>query len=377
MHPWIKPAARWSAAAAALGAAAFDAAATGSAAAAPAAVAVAALAAGPGRRGRAPAVALTAAVSLAVTAGFGAAASNRAAAWWLLETAAVLCLIAAGSRTARTRFDGAALALAVAAAGLSPLRLGLRMDPPSDAAELAVLALLWAAAGAAAAAAGRWLHRLRRDRERAVAEARRSQRLSLARDLHDYVAHDVTGIVVQAQAAQVVGERDPAQALAALERIESAGLQALASLDRTVLLLREHEALLRDPGGGFADIVVLARRFEEGGGARTSVDIDAAAAGLPVTEAVGALAHRIVTEALTNVRRHAPEAADVRVRLRGLAGALAVEVANDVPAERPGGRPGGGLGLRQLAGSVREAGGTFDAGPAGPEGWRLSAVLPL
>lgn len=374
MHQWIKPVARWAAAAAALGAAALDAFATGSAAAAPAAVAVAALVAG---RGRAPALVLTAAVSLAVTAGYGASASNRAAAWWFLETAMVLALVFAGSRAARTRFAGVALALAIVAVGLSPLRLGLRMDPPSDATELVVLALLWTAAGVAAAAAGRWLRRLRRERERAVTEARRSQRLSLARDLHDYVAHDVTGIVVQAQAAQVVGERDPAQALAALARIESAGLQALSSLDRTVLLLREHDALLRDPGSGFADIVVLAERFEETGGARTSVDIDAEAAGLPVTEEVGALAHRIVTEALTNVRRHAPEAADVRIRLRGRAAALAVEVANDVPAERPGGRPGGGRGLRQLAGSVREAGGTFDAGPAGPGGWRLSAVLPL
>lgn len=379
MQQWIKPAARWTAAATLLGLAVSDAFITGSVVSAPAALAAAALAARPSLRTRQRPWALLAvtAVSLIATADPGAATSNRAAAWWIAETTVLLALVALGSRTATTRIEATAVVSAGIAIGLSPLRIGLRMDPPSAPEELAVLVLLWTVAATAAAAAGRFVRRQRHERDRAVREARRAQRLSLARDLHDYVAHDVTGIVVQAQAAQIVGE--PAQALAALARIETAGLQALSSLDRTVLLLREHDALLRDHNG-FADIAVLARRFEETGGARTSIAIDHGLTSATIPETVSALAHRIVTEALTNVRRHAPDAADVRISLNRLPNALAVEVANDLPPASNGkhlARIAGGQGLHQLEGSVNGLGGTFDAGPDDHENWRLCAVLPL
>jgi signal transduction histidine kinase len=147
-----------------------------------------------------------------------------------------------------------------------------------------------------------------------------------------------------------------------------------------VLLLREHDALLRDPGDGFGDIAALARRFEETGGAKTNLDIDPSLVALPIAETTSALAHRIVTEALTNVRRHAPNATDVRIALRGLLSALAVEVVNDLPPEPIGERrlrTTGGQGLQQMAGTVKSLGGTFDAGPVDHENWRVSAVLPL
>ncbi|MEU6248197.1 histidine kinase [Glycomyces sp. NPDC047010] len=380
MQQWIRPAARWTAAAAVLGLAVSDAFVTGSAASAPAAAAGAVLAAGPSLRdrGRPWALLAVAVLSLMATADPAAATSNRAAAWWIAETTVLLALVALGSRTAATRIEATAVVAAGIATGLSPLRIGLRMEPPSAPEELVVLVLLWAVAAVAAAAAGRFMRRQRQERDQAVREARRAQRLSLARDLHDYVAHDVTGIVVQAQAAQIVGE--PAQALAALARIETAGLQALSSLDRTVLLLREHDALLRDHGNGFADIAVLARRFEETGGARTSIAIDHGLTSVTIPETVSALTHRIVTEALTNVRRHAPDAADVRISLNRLPNALAVEVANDLSPASNGEHPAritGGQGLHQLEGSVNGLGGTFDAGPDDHENWRLSAVLPL
>lgn len=375
----IKSAARWSGAAALVALAVGDGFILGWAATVPAAAAVLVLA-WP-RRPIAPlALALCAAVSLAATAGYAGAGSNRTAAWWVAETALLLTLVLAGSRSARTRSRGVAIALVVLAVTLSPLRLGMRMDPPSDPAELVVLGLLWGSLAVAAAAAGRYLRRQQRERERAVHEAQRAQRLALARDLHDYVAHDVTGMVVQAQAAQVVGEREPAQALAALTRIETAGLQALASLDRTVVLLREHDALLRDPGADFSDIAALARRFEESSGTSTSLDIDPALAGRRLSDATGALAHRIVTEALTNVRRHAPTAATVRISLQGLPSALCVEVVNDLPSDPPAGnraRSGGGQGIHQISGTVSGLGGTFEAGPGDDGTWRMRAVLPL
>ncbi|MCD0447272.1 histidine kinase [Glycomyces sp. A-F 0318] len=374
----VKSAARWSGAAVLVSLAAWEAFTASWAAAAPAAAAVLVLT-WPRRPAPPSALAFCAAVSIAATAGYAGAVSNRAAAWWVAETALLLALVLSGSRSAGTRSGAAAVALAVLAVALSPLRLGLRMDPPSDPAELVVLALVWGALAAAAAAAGRYLRRQRGERERAVHEAQRAQRLALARDLHDYVAHDVTGMVVQAQAAQAVGEREPAQALAALTRIETAGLQALASLDRTVALLREHDALLRDPGADFADIAALARRFEEASGTRTGLDIDPALSGRRLADTTGTLAHRIVTEALTNVHRHAPAAA-VRISLRGLPSSLSVEVVNDLAAEPPAdgrGRDSGGHGIRQLAVTVAGLGGTFEAGPTGHGTWRLRAVLPL
>ncbi|MEU6860769.1 histidine kinase [Glycomyces sp. NPDC046736] len=370
--------ARWAVAAAALGVAGAEVIATGSAACVPAALAAVVLAWG--RKGLRPwALMAVAAVSLMATADPAAATSNRAAAWWIAETAVLIALVASGSRRAATGFEAAALIAAIVAIGLSPLRVGLRMDPPAAPEELALLVVLWTAAAAAAASFGRLLRRQRAERDRAVGEARRSQRLSLARDLHDYVAHDVTGMVVQAQAAQMVGAREPAHALAALARIETAGLQALSSLDRTVLLLREHDDLLRDPGDGFTDIAVLARRFEETGGARTAFVIDRGLTGLTVPEPVRALAHRVAAEALTNVRRHAPDAAEVRISLSRLPDALAVEIANDLPTVVNGqtSRIAGGSGLRQLERSVADLGGSFAAGPVDDATWRVSAVLPL
>jgi signal transduction histidine kinase len=87
-------------------------------------------------------------------------------------------------------------------------------------------------------------------RIRAVADARRAQRLDLARDLHDFVAHDVSGIVAQAQAAQLIISHDSGVALTALKRIEQAGLKALASMDNTVHMLHDTttpDAAIRTP----------------------------------------------------------------------------------------------------------------------------------
>jgi signal transduction histidine kinase len=91
----------------------------------------------------------------------------------------------------------------------------------------------------AAVGAGVHLRSVDALRIRAVGDARRAQRLDLARDLHDFVAHDVSGIVAQAQAAQLVTSHDPGAALTALQRIEQAGLNALASMDNTVHMLHD------------------------------------------------------------------------------------------------------------------------------------------
>ncbi|MFF3557426.1 sensor histidine kinase [Streptomyces tsukubensis] len=245
-----------------------------------------------------------------------------------------------------------------------------------------------------AVGAGAYPRRAADRRRQAVDEARREQRLRLSRDLHDFVAHDISGIVVQAQAARFVAEADPGQALAALERIERAGLNALASMDRTVAMLHTTGA----PGGappGPDRLPALVADFGAAGGAVAVLDADDEALGALTREA-GAAAYRIVVEALTNVRRHAAGATHVVVRIRRTGAGIEVSVADDggrgaagtarfrLPRRAHG---AGGLGLPALTEHITALGGTLTAGPvagagargavaAAGGGWRVTAVFP-
>ncbi|MFC7648972.1 sensor histidine kinase [Streptosporangium lutulentum] len=142
-------------------------------------------------------------------------------------------------------------------------------------------------------------------RRRAVTEAKRAQRLILARDLHDFVAHDVSGILVQAQAAQLAPGPLPAQVTDALRRIEAAGLRALAAMDRTVQMLHEADETRSGAGEPLPGVDGLARLVD---GYSPSVRVDLSVEpGLErrLSQETSATVYRVVTEALTNVRRHA------------------------------------------------------------------------
>ncbi|MBD0691296.1 sensor histidine kinase [Streptomyces sp. CBMA123] len=222
---------------------------------------------------------------------------------------------------------------------------------------------------------GLYLRGLDEGRKRAVVEARRAQRLELAHDLHDFVAHDVSGMVAQAQAGAYLASVDPARAVAMFERIEQAGQRALASLDRTVQLLRTEEGTGRSPQPGLSELAEVAERFTASGGAEVRLELP----DQPVPREVGGTVHRIVVEALTNVRRHAQSAHRIDVRARRVGGWLELTVTNDGRAPGPAGRPrrGGGSGLPGLAARVEALGGTFEAGAYEQEAWRVTARLPL
>lgn len=321
-------------------------------------------------------LAAAAVVSTVVSVGYDGTASNRAALWWFVETVLLLAILHLTARRATTIAEYVVIAAGAGALFATPFRLGPLMDPPAPEDELILLGLLWLSMAGMAIVVGRFLYRMRRRSEVAVATARRSQRLALARDLHDFVAHDVNGMVVQAQAAQFVAASDPQQALAALARIEAAGLRALSSLDRTVVLLQEHHDRLRDAAADFADIETLVRRFTESSGARIGLDIDPDLRSLRPAEEVTAAAHRVVVESLSNIRRHAPDAADVTIRLRHRKPDLHVEVVNDLPDAEIHTRPAGGRGLLGLTEHLASLGGTIDAGPDA-RGWNVTAVIPL
>jgi signal transduction histidine kinase len=214
------------------------------------------------------------------------------------------------------------------------------------------------------------------DRERASAlkRVRSDERLSLARDLHDSVAHHVTGIVVRAQAAQVVAADRPDEAVAALAAIEREGAATLASMRRLVGVLRDDDAE-RHPPAGLEQIRDLVARFGARG-PHTTLSASPAAAGAEVPDEVGAALHRVVQEALTNVRRHARRVSEVTVDIDVVDGALHVRVRDD-GHDRPTGRRDGGYGLVGLTERARALGGWLTAGPVDAGGWQVTAALPL
>ncbi|GAB2517303.1 hypothetical protein GCM10026982_49650 [Nocardiopsis aegyptia] len=261
--------------------------------------------------------------------------------------------------------------LAGAGAATSVLRaIPTTVSAPLDPADAVFVVAVWTLGPLAAAAVGLFLRYLAERRDREVAWARQAQRMELAHDLHDYVAHDVSAMVAQAQAAGVVIE-DREAVLAALARIEASGLAAMASMDRTVGVLRDRSGQERG-FAGVAELPELVERF--GDTARLTMDPRLADA---VPRELAGTVHRVVAESLTNVRRHAPAMTEVEVAVRLVAEDVEVVVRNDsvgvVPAE-PGRR--GGVGLPALAERVGALSGTFEAGPQGG-GWLVRARLPL
>ncbi|MFD8597838.1 sensor histidine kinase [Kitasatospora sp. NPDC059646] len=306
-------------------------------------------------------------LSLALTCAAGWAGPYRGGApvagtAGVVELAALLGLVALAVRHGPHR----AALWPVLAAAAWPMRY-VGFEPP--------LLGFGALAVAAAGAVGRYLHALDRQRERAVAAARHAQRLELAHDLHDFVAHDVSGMVAQAQAGALLVQQSPERAAALFARIEQAGQQALASLDRTVDLLRAPDRAEdgggRSPHGGLAELPALAQRFTATGGPTVQLALGPG----PVGRECAATVHRIAVEALTNVRRHAPSARTVRIELVDTGGRLELRIHNDGAAAARRLRPRGGHGLAGLAARVEALGGTFRAGPVA-DGWQLTATFP-
>jgi signal transduction histidine kinase len=271
--------------------------------------------------------------------------------WAPFEFAALALLLVTLARRAPVL---PALAVAAAATAL-PLRMSLHV--PGDRVEASVL-LVAAAFAVTVCAAGAGLYLRLGDHRRRLAEeqARRAHRLDLARDLHDLVAHEVTGIVIAAQAA-------------ALPDIEAAGLRALDAMDRMV-------STLRGPASqrvhGVADLPEVVRRFAATGPA-------AATLAMPVTPELSPdaskAAYHVVIEALTNVRRHAPSATTVTVAVAVRSGVVEVTVVDDGGAAPAAPRDAGGTGLAGLDERVRALGGDLRAGPHSP-GWRVICHLP-
>ncbi|MEU9716128.1 histidine kinase [Streptomyces sp. NPDC047976] len=217
-------------------------------------------------------------------------------------------------------------------------------------------------------------------RVRELHAVRTAERLELARELHDLVAHHVTGIVVEARAARFT-HVDADRAAEVLGRIETAGDAALGSMRRLVRILREDDTSAAHPAtapvAGLADIRELTARFSATGPPVVLYVEQDLESRLPAH--VAATAHRIVLEALTNIAKHAATATAVRIGLRTVPTGLEVRIADDGghPARLSENARGGGYGLAGMAERAEALGGSLTAGPAPEGGWLVTAHLPL
>jgi signal transduction histidine kinase len=204
------------------------------------------------------------------------------------------------------------------------------------------------------------------ERSRADETARRvaEERLRIARDLHDSVAHAMATINVQASAAAHVLARQPDAAGAALSVIQRASAEVLDELGSMLSVLREgSERAERAPTPGLADV---GRLVDSVGPSGLAVELQMSGSTQSTTPAQGTAAYRVVQESLTNVLRHSRAR---RVQLSVAAecpGALRVEIRDPGPA-RDHDTAGTGVGIRGMRERVAATGGTF-AAEATPEG---------
>jgi signal transduction histidine kinase len=213
-----------------------------------------------------------------------------------------------------------------------------------------------------------------RTREEEARRRAEQERLRIARDLHDVVAHTLTGINVQAGIAAHLIERDRSHARDALATIEAASHQALDEL-RTILgVLREpaRSTAPLEPAPSLDAVRYLIER-SRASGVDVSLELDGDRPER-IPEAVQVAAFRIVQESLTNVHRHAP-GAPTRVRLCYEADRLRVTIENDCRPGRNGNGHGAGLGIVGMHERASAHGGTLSAAPS-PDGFQVEAELP-
>ncbi len=338
------------------------------------------LAAGPaallGRR-RFPATVL--AVTVAAAVGFAGLESARGLPYFALIAAFVNAVLA-GRRWA------AIAGLAVSYAGFLwlPGLTGTGHFPSAGAAFAVAAWHLTLLSGA------EW-YRSRRQRAQAVAHGREEEalrqateeRLRIARELHDVVAHSLAVINVQANTALHLIDQQPQRARSTLTVINDVSRQALVELRSVLGVLRQvDEELPRSPAPSLARMSELIARAAAAG-ISVGVSEEGASGQLPAN--VDLAGYRILQEALTNSARHAP-GARVAVRVAYQPAGVVIQVDDDGAAgpESPGYAAGtrsagqaGGNGIAGMTERARALGGTLRAGPGPGGGFRVRAWLPL
>jgi signal transduction histidine kinase len=211
--------------------------------------------------------------------------------------------------------------------------------------------------------------RLEREQQTLVAERTAAdERVRIARELHDVVAHTLSLIVVQSEVLSARAENEELRVGAAA--VAELGRAAMGELHRTLDLLRGgEEPAERGPQPSLADVERLVEQARQGG---LVVDLSVVGSARPLPAGVEVSAFRIVQEALTNVRRHAA-ASRVEVRVRYGSEALEVSIEDDGTGVGAGGEGHGLRGMRERAVML---GGALVVGSLDGGGYRVSAILP-
>lgn len=202
-------------------------------------------------------------------------------------------------------------------------------------------------------------------------EVRNQERVAIARELHDIVAHHVSAIAVQAQAGGVVAGARPEKAAEVLAAIQSEASLTLAEMRAMVRVLREDGPAAYAPQLGVADLPALARAE-----ATPTVDVTLTGPLSRLPRPVDAAVYRLAQEALTNAVRHAPGVTRIGIDVCREGDAVRLRVVDDgrtVPAAV--GEPG--FGLQGMAERAQLLGGSLTAGPRPGGGWLVEAVLPV
>jgi signal transduction histidine kinase len=298
---------------------------------------------------------------------------------WYVETIAVdlaVCFIAA-HHPRRTSVTALVLVLLVEVGSTQfhqamPLRMPVPSGPGPQLSGVGPLMVL--ALGVA------WLvgHSIRQRREyaevqrrQAAVQAVQAERLRIARELHDMIAHSIGVIAIQAGVGSRVIETQPAEARNALTVIEDTSRETLAGLRRMLGALRraEPDPASTDPSPGLADLDRLILRSLDAG---IRVDVRRNGEERPLPADIDLSAYRIVQEAVTNVVRHAG-ADECRVSLDYGADELSIEITDD----GRGGVPGAGYGIPGMRERVSLLHGDFVAGPRPEGGFRVAARIPV
>lgn len=198
-------------------------------------------------------------------------------------------------------------------------------------------------------------------------EVRLAERHALARDVHDSVAHHVSAIAVQAQAARYVASTDPESAAAAMAQVEMAAGRTVDELRRLVGILRSDDTI----GGGPTPESLGDLADPDGRPPVVISGLDDLTA-LPASAATGV--YRIAQEAITNARRHSRQATVIDVHLERGGDRLTLEVTDDGVTTGLAGTGYGLIGMRERAVVL---GGSVNTGPGPTGGWKVEAVIPL
>jgi signal transduction histidine kinase len=339
------------------------------------------------RRGPVPAFCVLVAVSVLGYLGAG----QPVAIATLLAAAYVLYLVTV---TTSKQTGGTALALALALIAASMITTYTTQGRSGDGAAIPIafaLVIAWIA-GYSVRQRRLYADMLRRQAANsAVAE----ERLRIARELHDVIAHSMSVIAVQAGYGQYVIDTSPSDARDALGAIQATSRDALEEMRRMLGVLRQQDAMTHAalaplaPAPGLAN---LGRLIDRTSGAGIRVALECSGAVRAVPAGIDLSAYRIIQEALTNVVKHAGDGAQCEVKLDYGGQAIDIRVTDDggrplVTAVAGGAARAGGAAITPASGTghgiigmrerVNLCGGEFSAGPLPDNGFQVSARLPL